>query len=184
MFGPTVGLLLLLPALGAQDQESQQTPRMQFEALLKKFEDAGFAVGAPARAAKTDEDRRKKAIEAVREFDELVPPFLDLAKKYPNDPVAVDVLVFVARQSKRGIDLSSPRLKAMREAMDILVRDHVDNPKIGWLCLIRLSRHPSPLTDRFMRAVFENSSNRQVRGCACAALAKYLGEKARIVNNL
>jgi peroxiredoxin len=184
MHGSAVGLLVLLAALAGQTPERQRTPREQFEGMRKSFEEQARAIGAPARAAKTVDDRRAMAVEVWRKVDPLVPPFLDLAKKYPKDPVAVDILLYLVSLRRNAWDPRSPRLAAQSEAMDILVRDHVDDPKVAMLCLRVLFRDPSPLTDKFIPAVYERSKDHQVRGRACAALARYYVEEGRAVRKV
>ena len=68
----------------AQTQDKPATPKQQYSALLKDY---GPASGA-LRKASTDMER-KTAVDRLATFSSK---FIDLAEKYPDDPVALTAL--------------------------------------------------------------------------------------------
>src|SRR5262245_16600912 len=131
--GRTVGvilvLLLCLPAVAADDKPP--TPAEQYQALAKQFQEAAHAYYVKAT---NDEERT----EALARAEKLSPQLLELAEKYPKDPVALDALVQVVTQETwlenntshpgRGQDNLEAR------ALAILQRDHVQSDRLGEAC--------------------------------------------------
>ncbi len=83
---PIVAAILMLPlsTSSGQAQDKPAAPKQQYSALMKKY---GPASGA-LRKASTDLER-KAAVERLAEFSSK---FIDLAEKYPDDPVALMAL--------------------------------------------------------------------------------------------
>ena len=72
---------LSLPIAAAERQDDAGTPTEQYAALLKEYRPASGGM----RNAETDV-QRKTAVERLGKFPQR---FLDLADKYPNDPIAL-----------------------------------------------------------------------------------------------
>ena len=89
-FSLTGPLALLLGLANASPQEKPPTPAEQLKAIEKEFSAAGRMLWE----AKTDEERAKAAELGFK----AAPRFLELAEKYPNDPVAFDALIAVVNQ--------------------------------------------------------------------------------------
>src|SRR5262249_31092117 len=127
-------------------------------------------------AAKSDEE--KKAAHAFYPLVEVIGRrFLALAKKYPRSSTACDALVWILGRTRQEYDEMPARAGIVEEAVGILVRDHVDDVRVGRAGL-NLPRYPSPRRDKFLQTVFEKTTNQENRGCACLYLARYLVNKA------
>ena len=88
LLGGTLTFLVGLSVAQAEDKPA--TPAEQFKALAKEFNTAARGLWE----AKTDDERAQAAARGVKS----APRFLDLAEKYPNDPVALDALIQVVMQ--------------------------------------------------------------------------------------
>src|SRR5262249_34040486 len=75
------------PRTPAAQDTPPPAPAEQYQALVKEFFAAGSA-GGPT----TDEERMKGMKKAYQHRYDLELKFIELAEKYPQDPVAVDAL--------------------------------------------------------------------------------------------
>ena len=156
----------------------EPTPAEQFQALLNEYKDA---MAAYTKLGQNVTDQAKlQAIYKDRSIPEKAfnPRFLALAERYPNDPVAIDALVWIIEQTMRYWDGGYDRAMGdpIGRAMEILAHDHLSEPRLGALCL-KLVNYPSPRRDVLLRAVAERSPDRVARGRAILALAQYLKMK-------
>src|SRR5262245_12526946 len=78
-------------AAGNEDPDKPLTPTEQSQALAKEVQDA---VNAHYLKAMTDEERSEFQARIVK----LSPRCLELAEKYPKDPIALDALLQVVVQ--------------------------------------------------------------------------------------
>jgi peroxiredoxin len=145
--------LVLFPPIRS-DEPKPQSPKDQYEALLKKYD-------APLGEYLNDQPKAKSATE----------PFLKLARENPDDPVAVDALHWVVTHT-----LFTPMAG---EAMDILARSHIQDLRLKPVIrdLDRLYGGVFEPMETFLRAVLEKSRQREVRGWACLALGRYLATR-------
>ena len=121
------------------DTESANSPTEQYAALIKEFE-------------------QQQGSQAQERFH---PRLLALADKYPDDPIAVDALAWVANNPGGGRATEA----SIRRPFDMLLRDHLTSEKL-------------PLAfdyanDDFLRTVLEKSPHRVVRGLAIFILAEH-----------
>src|SRR5439155_13424404 len=119
----TLMLLLLTPLLRALDDKDKPqpdkppaTPAEEYQALAKEYGKAQQDYINALREAKTDEER-SKARDKYPQPAKYTQRFLDLAKKDPQDPAAVDALVWIVTRASRSSDAS--------KALDILLKDHI-----------------------------------------------------------
>jgi hypothetical protein len=145
------------------------TPAQQFQALTKEFNAAAYGL----HQAKTDDDRAK-----VAELGAAVSPrCLELAEKYPTDPIALPALTQVVMQevwlqnntthpARRNNDLEA-------KALAHILRDHLKSDKLGEACW-RASGGFSKDGENFLRTVLEKSPHKEVQGTACLRLAMFL----------
>src|SRR5262245_40281396 len=134
------------------------------------------------RDAKTD-DERKKAVETT---DQFARRFVKLAEKYPNDPLALEVLTQAVRAMNSldsAIQMSWQTNKtafpvrskddSTELAMAQLVRDHIRSDKLGVVCeRMRYGTRKEYAT--FLQKVMKESPHHDVRGLACLSLAQFL----------
>ncbi len=156
-------------------------PRAQYEALLREYNETSTRVLAAVGTAKTDA-QKKEALSSYPTVEVIGPRFVALAQKYPHTSAACDALVWIVGRSRQEFDVFPTRVKIMTEAMEILARDHIDDVRVGRVCF-NLTRYASPLRDKFLRTVYDKTTNRDVRGYACLYLARYLVAKARAVES-
>jgi hypothetical protein len=171
----TLVLLLLTPPLRALDDKDKPqpdkppaTPAEQYDALAKEYDKAQEDFFKAYREAKTEEEKSKLS-ENYPDPAKYAQRFLDLAKKYPKDPAAVDALVWVVTRSRGGPNPS--------EALGILQKDHLNSPKMAEVCQA-LAYNRTPAAETLLRAVLETSKNHASQGQACFALAQHAKQAA------
>src|SRR5262249_34103833 len=131
--------------------DSPKAAAEQYQALAKEFQDAVREFNTKARAAETAEERQKLLKEPPNVQD-YAKKFLELAKKHPQDPAAVDALAWVCMYTPRGAE--------GKEAMEILFKDHIKSDKLGAL-VDRLG--PGEETEKTLRRLIAESPNRDVK---------------------
>src|SRR5262249_37229451 len=113
-----VGLLVLAlavpsPASAGQLQEKPAQPAEQYQALLKVYQDAMQAYSEAIGKAQTYEERQKVFDDVYPKPEKLAPRFLELAEKYPQDPVAFDALTWIVVNCVRTPARIPARAKAV-----------------------------------------------------------------------
>jgi thiol-disulfide isomerase/thioredoxin len=173
------GLMLLCSTFQASSEAA--TPKEQYEAILKDYEaadrqwnkDYDVNVRPPA----------KVDLEAWYRANPLwsfVPRFIKLAETNPDDPAAIDALLWVTDLPIQRVVIIQELLPLYGRAVDLLLeRDRIDDPRVGLACLRGL-RYDCPPSERFLRIAMVKSRNREVRGRAYMALGRLLRAK-RIV---
>jgi hypothetical protein len=170
----TLAVLVIAPPLWAQDddkdkpKEKQATPAEQFRKFTQDFQKDRQELNNEFRAAKTDEER-----EAIRERAQKPTEFakraLMLAQDNADDPVAVDALLWVVR--------SAGQTDEATKAMDILLKDHIDSPK---LTQSLLSLGYGPVAEKIARTILETSQDQNTKGTATYALAQNFSTQSQI----
>src|SRR5437762_13844382 len=113
-----VALLLLLPALRAEDDKDQPAKKSsaageEYQALVKEYEKAQEDYTQGLQKAKTAKERQK--LKRPRP-DQFTGKFLALARKSPQDPAAFDALNWVVRNG-------NVKSKEAGDAAQLLLRD-------------------------------------------------------------
>jgi peroxiredoxin len=181
-----LGLLLWTLSLSAQGP-NQQTPAERYTALLAEWESRGRDCNDSYNKAKTDEERaaaRQK--NPRRDVEAYIDRFLQVAEAEPKDAGARDSLLWIIETGLWADDnCQAPKGRSRRigRAMDLLLEHHRNDKKLGLACLT-LVNFPSANRDRFLRAVFETTSDREVKGRTCWSLAEYLRIKAELARDL
>jgi hypothetical protein len=173
--GIFVLVLGLSLAAGQKAQGKPATPAGQYKALLKEYQVASHDLFS---RTKTDEERNK----VLGSVDTFPLRFLELAEKYPRDPIALDALVqvvnleisFENNTAYAGLGKQdSPQARAIA----LLLRDHLGSDKLGYACW-RTSYGFHKDCERFLRTALARSPHKEVQGTACLRLAQFL--KARL----
>jgi hypothetical protein len=131
--GSLLVLALAVPALAAAGQTKEKpaaTPAEQYQALVKIYQDAMQAYSEAIGKAETYDERMKVFDEVYPKPEKLAPRFLELAEKYPRDPVAFDALTWIVVNCVR----TPARIPARVKAVAILSQDHVRSEKLGPIC--------------------------------------------------
>lgn len=173
------GILVLALGLSAtsgvcRGQNKATSPAKEFKALLKEYQEASGG------GVSSDEERLKFIGQVYRLRNRLALKFIELAEKYPNDPLAVDALMQAVWQVNGtpwpvelvGRDDASPR------ALALLQRDHIKSAKLGPACQ-RMSYGFNKEYETFLRAVVEKNPHREVQAQACLALAHFLNNRVQ-----
>jgi hypothetical protein len=164
------------PWLSAQDKGPPKpsvpkgTPAEQVKELIAQHEKAAAAFRKLYEAAKTEEEQEK--LEALypdeRPYAELL---LRIAEKYPREPAAVDGLIWAYRHGRSA------------KARAILIRDHLQSPKIGPLCLGL--RHENDLeTLTALKKVLAENSSKEVQAQAAVVLGIRLKSNATMAREM
>src|SRR5438552_2066572 len=129
------GLLILAlavpaPPAAGPPNEQPAAPAEQYQALVKVYQDALQTYSEALGKAKTYDERLKVFDEVYPKPEKLAPRFLELAEKYPQDPVAFDALTWIVVNCVR----SPARIPARAKAVAILSQDHARREKLGPIC--------------------------------------------------
>lgn len=172
--GGVVGLILGLSMAGeCPGQDKPPTPTEQYRALLKEFQRASSS-GRPL----SDEERMKFVGEVYKLRDKLALKFVELAEKYPQEPVAVDALIQAVWQVNTTpwpVELVGKDDAGLR-AFALLQRDHIQSDKLGSVCQ-RISGGFRKEYETFLRAVLAKNPHKEVQALACLGLAHFLNNR-------
>jgi thiol-disulfide isomerase/thioredoxin/ribonuclease D len=149
-------------------------PREPFEAIRNEYEQAQQEFRAAYQKA-TTEDERRKAAESRPTAEKYVARMMGLAESAPDDPGAVDALVWLVT--------FGGQTKEVDQAIERLARDHAQDIKTGQV-IGRLAGHMSPAAEHLLRAIAEKSPDRAVQGGAFLALARLLKDEAALVRRM
>lgn len=170
-----LGLLVIVPALGALDDKEKAkpeqlgTPAEQVKALTAEYNKARNDFIKEYRAAADDEERQKM-LSKQPQPQAYAGRFLAIVEKHPKDPAAFDALYWI---------VMNVRDAHADKALDRLVKDFITSPKLGMLCPM-IARSRSSDADKQLRVILEKSPHRDVQGQACYSLAQVF--KARVAD--
>jgi len=186
---PILTAILMLPlslsTSAGETQDKPTTPKQQYSAMLKEY---GPASGA-LRNASTDLER-KVAVERLAGFSSK---FIDLAEKYPDDPVALIALQQAVQavgstDSAAQISWETNRSEfpggntdgSAERTVALVLRDHVLSDKLG--TVIDRMRYGYRLEyEKCLIAVLEKNPHREIQALTCLVLAQYLQDKLRMI---
>jgi hypothetical protein len=172
------GILVLIlnvsvVAAGSNGQDKPATPAEQYEALRKEY---GTTPGSGAPL--TDEERLKFIGRAYKHHYAVAQKFLELAEKYPNDPIALDALtqaVWQVNTTPWPVELVGEDTARAR-ALEIIQRDHLRSDKLGPLCQ-RVCYGFCKEYETFLRAVLAKNPHKSVQATACLSLGHFLNNR-------
>jgi hypothetical protein len=166
-------LTLLVVAAEGNSQDNPLTPAEQYKALRKEYDRAASS-GVPM----TDAERQKFVGLAYKRRMALAQKFVDLAEKYPTDPVALDALVQAVWQVNTipwPVELVGEDT-ARAKAFELIHRDHIRSDKLGPLCQ-RVSYGFGKEYETFLRAVLAKNPHKTVQAAACLSLGHFLNNR-------
>jgi hypothetical protein len=174
-------LALAVPALAAagQPKEKPAAPAVEYQALVKVYQDAMQTYSEALGKAKTFEERQKVFDEVYPKPEKLAPRFLELAEKYPQDPVAFDALNWIVVNCAR----SPARIPARTKAAAILSQDHARSEKLGPM-FQNLSNGYDEETASLLTAILDKNPSKDVQAEACLALVQQYGRRLEIAKRL
>jgi len=163
------------PAKSQAQQAAETSLKEQYEALVDEFSAAREKFTLEYRQATTDKQRQKVLQELYPRPEKFADRFLKLASDHPEDPVAVDALVWILSNVRSGPTIA--------QATAILAEHHLDDKRLGQVALTLIYTQAAG-TEGFLRKLLEESPHEDVRGKACYALTKYLNSSAQILRQI
>jgi RNA polymerase sigma factor (sigma-70 family) len=151
----------------------------EYAALLEEYDPERRAREKAFLDSKPGEAQREAYLAFGRLDWTYAPKFLELARKYPGDPVAIDAL---------GLLVSSNFTPPESEqAADILIRDQLASDKL--IAIYRqlattLNPAPGSAAERLLRAAAEKGPTAEARAFACLKLADRLQYRADAVRTM
>lgn len=168
-----IAAILLALAGAGNAQETRPTPIEQFNTLRKDYD-----ISTSARVPLTDAERLKFIGRVYKHHFTVAAKFVELAEKYPNDPIAVDALIQAVWQvngTPWPVELVG-KDSARARAFELLERDHIRSEKLGPLCE-RISYGFCKEYETFLRAVQVKNPHREIQAMACLSLARFLNNR-------
>jgi serine/threonine protein kinase/thiol-disulfide isomerase/thioredoxin len=150
-----------------------QTPRQEYEALQKEYQDAFDVYQARRQQAKTVADMKKARTKQPR-FEEFAERFFQLADKHRGSGTAVEALLWVLNKTGEQAAAKAP---LRQRALDVLQLDYLHKPELALVCKT-LSEEPAPDCDELLRVALAKHAQSDVRGLAGYALAQSLANQA------
>jgi hypothetical protein len=150
------------------------TPAEQVRALTQQFDEAVAAFRKRYEAAANDAEQMK-LVHLYPDPNAYATLFVQIAEKSPKDPAALDALLWVVRHVRGSPGKADTPYARARAA---LVRDHLNDPKIGPFCLsLRYEDHDSQAV-AVLRGVLADNPDKGAQAQAAFALAKLLRRRA------
>jgi hypothetical protein len=116
MVWSAITLLLVLPALPAQDKPKEGTPREQFQALAKEFSTQQSQLIGKIQKAQGEE--RTQLITQYRELGKSFgAKFYKLAEDHPQDPAATDALFWIVQNGPPTSPVYKQALEKVKAAV-------------------------------------------------------------------
>ena len=209
--GGILVLLLGLSRMAAQGEgqgEQQATPEGEYKALLQQYNNAFEEYARAFREARLPEDRQKVIEEKYPRPDKWAVKFLELAEKNPQEPLAEESLIWILTSEARLRRFlpwheHTPRYEMIwitqiravlagdkqeqevrSKAVEMLLRDHVTSPKMGYVAQY-LSRDQK--SAKLLRDIIDRNPNQEIKAEACLALVREiqgdLGLARQLKNN-
>src|SRR5436190_12527701 len=138
----------LLCSLAADLSPVQQ----EFSKIVQEQKDAQQQWQDAYKNAKTDEERSKLKYPSN---EQCAPRVLAVAKKNPDDPAALDALLWIAENCRRGDELDA--------ALPLLLDKYPNELRIGDV-VSRLHYTQSKETEPFLRGLADKSSSPAFKG--------------------
>ena len=126
---------------------ADETPRATFRSLVEEYEEVGNA-------------------------REVAPKFIALAESHPKDPIAIDALIWVVTNLRRGDDLA--------QAIQMIAKNHIESRKLTPVCELLVKR-PSIAGEQLLRRLRVNNSHREVQAQAFFHLAEMLKKQRNLM---
>jgi len=188
-----VGMLVVVAVPG---RAAEDTPKARLAEIVAEQKAVRERYDADLKTVeKSACERRLAGIKTVEDIATAIAPVMDrfgaetrqnmeaalrLAGANPDDPIALEALMFVIRTNKAGPDDATARALRMIDE-----RGYARMPRVGAdLAPIALLLFQYPDAERLLRRILDENPNHADRGAACYWLARYLSEQAKMVRML
>jgi len=149
-----------------------------YEAVRAEWDSKEDACRLAFERAANDKEREAAAkLNPANELESYMDRFLAVAERDPKDPAARDALLWIADTGLWADHGAARRLRRVDRAMDLILEHHRNDEKLGPV-LLTMTNYPTAKRDDFLRAIYETTTARVVKGPACWCLAEYLRLKA------
>jgi thiol-disulfide isomerase/thioredoxin len=155
-----VAVVVLAPAFGAFSHEPHLDPAVH--KLQTEFWEKHAAFTPPLGTLFLTVEQWEEAVKECSDAEEYAVRFLALAKAHPRSATAGEALSVIVAYF--------PEAPACKEAVEIFSRDHPDSFPDQCRGLIQPA---APYGDHYFRAIAEKSPNREMRGHAMLARARF-----------
>jgi hypothetical protein len=155
--------------------KDQTSATGRFQAVLDEYQKISAEFSPAISKATTTEERNRVFREKYPDPAKYAERFWAVAHAAPDDPAAVDALVWCVR-----LGFNSP---AGARAVDRLADRHLDDPKLGALTE-ELSMRYGPKAGALLRAIAEKNPDRGTRGRGLFALGLWLNRRVELVRTL
>lgn len=150
---------------GKQDPPSRAD---RLKAVQKEYTDSMQTLSKEFQKAEKDEEKAAIRDKAMKLRPKVAESALAIAKEDPKDDVGFDAIQY-AMQMGGGTAVA-------RTASDLLLKHHVENPKIADTVL-GLARGGSDETAAFLKAVLDRNPDRTAKGRAAFAMIGLLADR-------
>jgi hypothetical protein len=163
--------------------EYERLAKVQREAF-KATPDGLNGGGKPADMKLSDAEWLKQGREieesVVDPDNEMIPRFLELAKRYPDSPYAFDALFFVIlRGGSQTGNVGGKPWQLKEESLDLVWKSHANDPRLFTILQQLGGTLPSVKTEAFFKRVIEESHDRSLQAAGAYNLARYYAHFAR-----
>jgi thiol-disulfide isomerase/thioredoxin len=174
------GLTVIVPVL-ASGQEPNRKPGQLLEALLKEYASASDIWSKKYNEGHVPGD----AVKRHQDWPgwSFAPRFLRLAEDHPDDPAAIDAVLWVVGLDQNVGENDQALLPVYGRALDIVAQRHLQDKRVQKLCLENVAHDLSVPAESFLRTVLALGPTREARGCACLGLAQYLATKRTVAQD-
>ncbi len=152
--------------------ENRNTFADRCRVLFKENKQALKALREKFREDMTNEERANFSKENEERLRSYSSRFLALAESAPEDPAAMDCLIWILENHRLGPDLS--------RAMELLAEKHANRIPVAHAAL-GLSRSFSPDAGKLFRAILAKNPRPNIQGQVCLALGRYFKQQAEMI---
>jgi hypothetical protein len=146
-----------------QEQQAAGTLTASYDSLAKEYQAAQQNFSTAYQAAKDDAERQKIVEEKYPRPEKFAGRFADFAEKNPDDPKALDALVWIVQYVRTGPDFT----RALGQ-----LEQHIKSERIAQIApSLVYSGDDSAVT--FLQKAADQSPHRSVKGAAVYALGDW-----------
>jgi hypothetical protein len=203
-----LGMVVVPEGEDGQDRKPA-TPEQQYQALLKKYNDAFHEYAKAYREAKTAEEQQNVVQKKYPWPGKYASKFLELAEKNPKEPFAEEALIWIMTSESQLLRFRpwyehTARYETIRimtsggrrweiptkeeqdvrsKAIDMLLRDHVSSAKLARVAEV-VGSSPDKKSATLLCAILDKNRNKEVKAKACVALARQMQARVALVKHL